>query len=482
MDSDVVESNLIFTAGNLLTAVLAFVFSIVIARLLQPQDFGVFTFVLTVAGFFVAFTDLGTSNIVLRYVSHYLSAKEEGKAKAVLLAVLKYRVVLILAVFLLLAGLHPTIAGLFGKPELAFFVFAAGVVLALNSAMDFVQITLLGLKDFRALFAVKVVEKLTRLGLALGLVLLGFRTVGAVSGVVLAYGVSIALAGLLIFRHRTMLTARRQAVDRTQIIAFGAWSLVHSVVIMIYSLTDSILLAALRPVEDVGFFGIASSWVMLITYLVPISSLALFPYFAEKEADSRLFGSSVRYTILIAVPLAFLVSAFSFPLITIFYGSAYTVAAQVVQVFSFVAIPIALNGLLGSFFIGSGKPHIPAKIITVAFAAAVVLNLLFIPLFGVVGAAYATLAARFIELGILVGASLMLRLKFPGRFTVKVLTASLAVYVLAGLLPVTNIFLLLAAGIGCMVVYAGLALGLKLLTVMEMKTAVRAGLKLFRGG
>src|SRR3989338_3487665 len=156
MDSDVVESNLIFTAGNLLTALLAFVFSIVIARLLQPQDFGVFTFVLTVAGFFITFTDLGTSTIVLRYVSHYLSAKEEGKAKAVLLAVLKYRVVLIIAVFLLLAGLHPTIAGLFGKPELAFFVFAAGVVLALNSVMDFVQITLLGLKDFRALFAVKV--------------------------------------------------------------------------------------------------------------------------------------------------------------------------------------------------------------------------------------------------------------------------------------------------------------------------------------
>ncbi len=468
--SEVVESNLIFTAGNIVSAVLSFVFSIALARLLQPVDFGIFSFVTTVAGFFIVFTDLGTSSTVGRFVAHYIGGKEAGKAKAVFRLLLGYRTLLAGATGAGLAFLHPVVAGLFGKPELGMYVLAAGAVVVASSLLDFFYSSVLSLKQFRSLFALRVVERGCRLLFATGLVLLGFGVAGAIGGLVLASAAGVAVGAAAIVRSPAF-RVRVQPLERRKLIRFGLWSLLHSVLIIAYSLVDALLLSALRPVVEVGFFSISFNWAQVITYFVPVSAVALFPYFSEGEGErsGSLFATSIRYTILITLPLALLVSAFSPSIIRLFYGIAYLEAVPVLSLLSLVAIPITISSIFTYYFIGIGKPRIPAITIATVFVAAVGLNLILIPLMGVMGAAIAMVAARYAEMVLLAGVALRNGLRFPGRFIGMALAASLIMVAAALYLPTGSFFLLIASGVGSLLLYGALAIGLRLLTIAEVK-------------
>ena len=297
------------------------------------------------------------------------------------------------------------------------------------------------MKSFRALFVVKTAERAGRLAISLLLVLLGWQATGAISGIVLAYVVGMA-AGAVVIARSPLMHAGRGMINRQLLLQFGTWSLVHTTVAIMYTMMDAFLLSALRPVAEVGFFSIAFNWVTLVTYLVPLSSVALFPYFSEEGTAERrgaLFILSMRYTLLIVVPLTLLLLVFAYPIIRIFYGAPYVAAAGVLGVLGVVALPVVLNSLLASYFIGSGKPRIPALITGGALVAAVALNLFLIPLFGAVGAAAATVVVRFAEL-------------------------------------------LVVSGAGSLVLYAGLMVAFRAVSVREVKTAIRTLRTLRLGG
>ena len=67
---------------TLLAKIGAFFFTIIMARLLLPELFGLYSLALSTILFFVTFSDLGIGEALLRFVSKYLGKNKDTKAKS----------------------------------------------------------------------------------------------------------------------------------------------------------------------------------------------------------------------------------------------------------------------------------------------------------------------------------------------------------------------------------------------------------------
>jgi O-antigen/teichoic acid export membrane protein len=457
LSSEVAKNNVIFAAGNIVSALFSFIFSVVVAGLLQPEQFGLFSFVLVITGFFTIFIDLGTSSTMIKFMAEFIDKREAGKAGTLLRVFLKFRVSMSLAVGLFMVLFSNQIAVLvFNKPDAGFLVMLAAGLLIANSVFDFVNMLLVALKSFKYIAGLRLLERLFRLAFVVSIVLMGFGAVGAVGGVILGFVVMGAIGFLLLMRYKSVIMAKRGRFSGSTILKFSFWSMLGYIITSLYTMTDTLLVSMLRPTADVGFYSIASSWMSLIIYVVPVSSLVMLPYFSSmgKERNSSALKNSMRYIMLIAMPIGFLMSAFSAPIIRIFYGGSFISASGALGFLSLVAIPMVISQVMLSYFYGIGKPKLHGIITAAALAANVILNVVLIGWFGIAGAAAGTLLARIIEISIFLSViAFSMKVVLPWHDILKPLAASLVIYILGSMLAVQGIVMLVVCGVALLAFY-----------------------------
>ncbi|MBM3304200.1 MAG: hypothetical protein FJY76_03810, partial [Candidatus Aenigmarchaeota archaeon] len=229
--TEVAKSNIIFIIGSMGAAILAFVFNVMAANILQPEQFGLFSFTLVVMGFFLVFTDLGISSTITKFTASYLSKNDFGRVRFLLGFFLKVRMLLAAAIAAFMLLLAPQVAAFFGEPSHAAFIrYSAGLLLA-SVLLDFVNIALGGFKRFKALSALKLFEKTARIIIVLLFVgFAGAAAFGAVAGV----AVSALLAGIVGFfvlrGSRSVFSAEPRPMESRLVLNFGFWVMISSTV------------------------------------------------------------------------------------------------------------------------------------------------------------------------------------------------------------------------------------------------------------
>jgi O-antigen/teichoic acid export membrane protein len=215
---------------------------------------------------------------------------------------------------------------------------------------------------------------------------------------------------------------------------------------------------------DVGFYSIASSWMTLITYVVPVSYVVMYPYFSSlnRERNFRALESSMKYLLIPALPLSLIMSAFSEPIIGIFYGQAFAPAAGALSLLSFVAITIVASQMLLGYFYGIGRPRLYINIILAVFVGSIGLTFFMTASFGIWGAAAAMLVSRAIEVAVLLAAALLSSKSgfgWPGF--IKPFIAGIVIYAAALQLSVHGIIELVAYGVILLSFYFAIMLAIK---------------------
>ncbi len=463
--TEVAKNNIIYTVGNIAAAALSFVFSIIVARMLQPEQFGLFSFALVVMGFFVIFIDLGTNNTFIRFASDLFEKKQNSKVRSVLSFFFKFKMLLALlvgAIMLLFPG--SISAGIFGKPESELFIVLAAFMLIANSAFEFMNMVFVAFKNFSYIIILRLVERVLRIGLVLALVALGLGAVGAVSGVAVVFAIVAVAGGVLIARrYRCVLNARGPEFRKKALVSFGFWAMVGATITNVYLVTDSLLISILRPVWEVGFYSISASWMTLITYLVPISYTVMYPYFSGLDEGSKFkaLGNSIKYALIVALPLALLMSAFSSPIISILYGSSFAPAAEALRMLSLVSVTLVISPLLFGYLYGMGKPMVHTLFMVVFFGLNIGLNYFMINLYGIWGAATATLLARTLEIAVFIAfIRISMNCRFEWRDFMKPAIAALIIYIVASLWSIGDIYQMVAYGIALLAVYLGIMLAI----------------------
>jgi O-antigen/teichoic acid export membrane protein len=402
LKKEIARANIIFTAGRFISIVISFFFSIILARMLQPYNFGLYNFCLMVAGFFVVFADFGLNSTLIRFVANYTGKSDKKSVNFLVGWVIKYKLAMTMAVGALVSIFSGQISGMiFGKPEAAFVVFFSGFVLIFLSFFEFFKSLFLGMKNFEVSGTLPVLENLVKFGVVISFVLVGMSISGVISGLIISYIILNAACIFILYKKCGFLfSGEKKKIESKLLKDFSFWIMIGSVVNTVYGFADQLVISALLPIEHIGFYRIAQSWMWAVIYMVPIASQVLYPYFSgsdDKKKINSIFSNSLRYSSIFVFPLAFLLCAFSDNLILFFYKESYLPVVQPLIILSLSTILVMISMLLTSFFNGIEKPGIITKLNIFTLLIYLPASYILTSIYGILGTACALLFIKLVE-------------------------------------------------------------------------------------
>lgn len=188
----------------------------------------------------------------------------------------------------------------------------------------------------------------------------------------------------------------RVAVD----ILRESWPLLLSgMAVMVYMRVDQVMLASMAGDEAVGQFS-AALRIAEVWYFIPMAVMsAAFPAMMIKrqegpQAYERYLQSLYDGMAWLGFGIAAAITLIAPWLIGILYGAKYSSAASILTVQIWAAIVVAMSFVHGRWLVAEGLQRYGLYYTLIAACVNVGLNLVLIPRYGAIGAAWSTLAAQ----------------------------------------------------------------------------------------
>lgn len=409
---------------NFLTTIIAklgaLIFTIIIARTLFPELFGIYSLALSIILTISTFADLGINSTLIRYVADSLKSRTEKakqEARSRFLFLFKIKILLTAILSLLLFVFSEIIAiYIFKKPLLALPLQIGAIYLLIISLQGFFNSAFYALQKIKYSAIGELIFEVSRIALV-SLFLLFYKNAGAVFiSLTIALFISfIFLYFILLKNYRFLLFGKKikpTKDEKKRLLSFFGWLTINSISLVFFSHVDTFMLGLFLPAEFIGFYHAIFSIVGAAAAFVAFGA-ALLPVFTQIEAGrvERGFKKVFYYITLISIPAAIGLAFIIVPSIQVIYGQAYvpsqyklaiTIASALV---SLLIIETALTAIYSSLFQAKEKPKIPAILIVIATIANVILNYVFIrigisiaPEYGLIGVALATFLTRYFNL------------------------------------------------------------------------------------
>ncbi|MEM3781542.1 MAG: oligosaccharide flippase family protein [Candidatus Micrarchaeaceae archaeon] len=387
--------------GNMLSFLLGIAVLVAIARLLGPSQFGAYT----IAVSYYLLVDAAFQYGIGSYMSKHLAQYSAGSPNKELL-VSSLRSGLSLALIFAAATTALGIGAAFFAAKIYANAGITFATLAIASSIIFFAILynvsvsgLTGLGKSKLIAEAMSFQALAELVGAVSLVLLGFGVNGALAGISLGYAFGFAIAiSLLLSEFRkiagaTALHSRSTLREALHFIApLGAINVMGSAT----GNFSTLLLGVFVPAAVIGSFGIATRSVAGLTSIYVSITAMLLPVFSISIAASRAHGKAAldkgAYNNLLAYSLSFVLPMFVFvavlsrPLVFLFVSDKYAYAPLYLSLIA-IGISISLLGrFISSLFIATGMNKDLMLLYALAAVVQLALLLALVPILKAIGA------------------------------------------------------------------------------------------------
>lgn len=160
--------------------------------------------------------------------------------------------------------------------------------------------------------------------------------------------------------------------------------------------TDIVLLGVLGTAEEVGVYRVVSHAATLIIFSLTAVNMVVGPYFAQEHAAEdraglqRLATWTARIVLATALPVGLTLIFLGEEILAVLFGQAYSGGAIALTILAVGYLVNAVVGSVGTLLKMTGYEHDTVRGSAIAAGLNVVLNLILIPLFGIEGAAIGT--------------------------------------------------------------------------------------------
>ncbi len=378
---------------------LTFLTSILLARLLGPSGFGTYTYAVVWAYLLSVPATLGFDNFIVREIAVYQSQSLWGLMRGIVSwanrAVLLSSVVLALVSVLVAWFLDGQV---YSEPFIGFCI-AISLMPAL-SLRNVRRGAMRGLHHItKGLIPELLIDPLILIVLTLcayGLLKQELNALWVIAFYGVGTGITLVIISRFLSQSLPELAKTAQPVYKGKAWLSGAlpFMLIESIPI-INSQTDLLMLGAFRGVDAVGLYVPVNRGAQLITFILMAVGSALAPMIASAYADNRLLDlqQTITKSVRIVTGIAFLFAASLIVggrwYLTLFGPQfvAGLTALHILCVGSFISTSIGLAFVILNM---TGHERFTATLGWATTLLNIVLNAIFIPLWGVNGAAIAT--------------------------------------------------------------------------------------------
>ena len=185
---------------------------------------------------------------------------------------------------------------------------------------------------------------------------------------------------------------------------YSIFILATSVAGVVLGYTDIVMLTYFSGLTAVALYSVALPTSRILIYFPRAIAGVLLPVTSElwSKKEFRMIREGMeslyKYSIIIIIPLVFMVFSFSDLIINFFFGSDYMDASITLKILSIGMIFATLTGISVNFFAGIGKPQISSLIVYTSALFNLIANFILIPILGIVGAAITTTISHFISM------------------------------------------------------------------------------------
>ncbi len=166
----------------------------------------------------------------------------------------------------------------------------------------------------------------------------------------------------------------------------------------------SLIIGGFLAEKEVGFYGAANRTsllgIMVLTSFGSIFAPIISELYNKKEFQKleTLFKTTTKWIFTISYPI-FLIMIFFSKSILFFFGEEYTAGSQCLIILAIGQMISSLGGSYGYMIMMSGRSKITLINAFIAFSSNISLCFILIPLYGIIGAAYAsTISLIFITI------------------------------------------------------------------------------------
>ncbi len=405
--------NSIFQISTTLVAKIgSLLFTIILARMLLPELFGLYSLALATIVLLSGFTDMGITTTLIRFLSKEFS-KKKPNSKGYISYFFRTKLLLTTLTVLVLGLSSYFIANVYYQKPI-FYALLAGIFYTLaNSFIGFFSAIPQAKNKFQVILFKEIIFQSLRL-IILPLVIL-FTVVLVdelrIFWIILALALCYSIGLTFLYFNKGISEGKKLNKKQKQEVNKFILPLTATILSGIFfGYIDQIMLGRYVQAEFIGFYSAAFALIGSIGAIIGFAG-ALFPIFSRLKGKRLQLGLKkalfVTFPVAILAVLGTLIFAeFGVKLV---YGQEYLAAVQILRLISFLLISASLTGVYSNYFIAKGRTAFIAKSLVITTLLNIVLNYFLITILlkqgqmlAVYGAAIATLISRYLYLGILI--------------------------------------------------------------------------------
>lgn len=462
------------TASQVIVRFITLAFTLISIKLLTnylgPAGVGNYNTITTYVNFFIVLADLGLFSVAVREI-----AKHPDKEKKLLSNVLIIRLISALAATII--AIIIVFSTKYNQDIKLGTLFASGFIFLnlLSSVYDVVF-------QYRLKMQYSALSEFLSKLIALLALYLIIKNGGSFLWICL----TITLSGLSIFLFKFIFS--RQFVKFAPGFEKGfanwilslAWpiGLVYIVSNLFFKL-DTIILFIIKGASAVGIYSVAYKVLEVTVFIGAYFASALKPALSsymqkDKKALAKLIEKSFLVMLLISVPITIVCLIFSREIILFLSNSDFISGYKALILLGFTMPLIYFDMLLGEIFVANDERKLLIRIAIFILLFNLLLNLIFIPKYSFMGAAFTTLLSEIVLFGInLHYTKKIVPYKIPIATVLKILVVAFITLVAGLLLRSTGFyFLLLIAAV--LLTYALFINLFKIINIQNIRSLINS--------
>lgn len=376
---------------------LGLISSLIIARFYGADIVGLVAIINSVLSIFTIFGLMGTNVAILRMIPEYIVKYTLSDAYAIYKKIL-FIVLLLSSIsgLILYFSAHYIATYIFHKEALVFFLLIAAPFVLVNTINTINSETLRGLQKIKIYVLIQVIPSIVTVIL---LIFLTYFLYDKYNPVYIMFLTSLIISIALLIALRKFFSQKKRCISKLNILGVMTLSFpmfMTSVMHTVINQTDIIMLGAMLSAHEVGVYTIVLKLTLLTSFiLIAVNSMAAPKfsqlYHAGNIEDLKIVAQSSAKLIFYSTLPIVIIYVFCGYYILKIYGEDFTQGYYALIFLTIGQFVNAAAGSVGYFLDMTGSQKQFQYIVMIGASLNIILNFIFIPKYGINGAAIASM-------------------------------------------------------------------------------------------
>lgn len=329
--------------------------SIIVARLLAPEDFGLMAIAMSVIVFSQSTTQFGFESALIQ---------KQDRPEDFLNTAWTFELSRYLAIFLLIFLAAPLFASLFNEPRALVLLRVISLSLVLQGLRNIGVIYFRKDLDFKRQFVTEVIPVIAYVSVVIPLAY-SFRSVWALVWGNLTSGVASCLITYIMHPYRPRLDYNIQKAQN--LFKFGKWIFGGNIAVMLKTQGMSLFMGKYLGLPALGFYERSSVFTeKLLQQISEVAWKVGYPTFSKLQDNpsrfKRMFQKTLQLQTFIGIPMAGGLFVLSEDFVHLFLTDKWLPIVPLMQILLIQAVLGIISALSNITFYAKGNPSIGAKL------------------------------------------------------------------------------------------------------------------------